>query len=276
MKMDFKVDSSYNKELKFAKKLAIECAAIAKNHYRSDCGVTTKEDFSPVTEADMAINWHIIQSVSRVFPDHGVIGEEQSWNEAADLLWVCDPLDGTLAFIYKIPTFMVSIALVKSGQPVVAVAINPITQELYWASRHQGAWRDGQKLQVSDREWGKGTVLAGSSTPIDRPEVIDRAQTIVQLRTQGIIKINVIGAVIKGCMVSESSADGCILTGQHSYDLAAVSLVIQEAGGQVTDCDGKPISFESDTSSAVFSNGRIHDELLKLYQGSKSYAHNRH
>lgn len=262
--------TDYGVELEFAKKLAKDCAAVANCYYRGDCDVTTKKDLSPVTEADMAINWQIIQAVSQSFPDHGVIGEEQSWNEDAELLWVCDPIDGTVAFIHRIPTAMVSLALVDNskglGRPVMAVAINPFTEELYWASLGNGAYLDGRAIKVSAKKWGRNITLAGSSSPVHHPNLLDDANISRQLFDKGIRLIHPIGAVIKGCSIAEGGIDGTIFTNQHNYDLAAIALIVTEAGGQVTDCAGKPVNFNEDIDSAIFSNGLIHDKLLALYK----------
>lgn len=259
--------SDYAVELEFAKSVALKGGAIARRLYRADVDVAIKADESPVTLVDTSINALIIKRVTDSFPEDIVEGEEEQKVGSNDRRWVCDPIDGTLAFIYKLPTFMVSIALVVHDEVVVAVAHNPMTNELYWAAKGGGSWRDGVRLHVSGRGWGKGSIIAGSSTPIDRPEYVDKPEIIKALRKEGVIKLNAIGAVYKGCQVAEGSIDGCILTDQHSYDVAAISLLVSEAGGRVTNAQDQQLDFKDDCTTAIMTNKHIYDGLHAVYAG---------
>ncbi len=248
----------YTKELEFAKNMSTVAGEIMKKYYRVDQGVEIKEDNTPVTLADKEINDLLIESVKKEFPDYGVLGEEANWNEDREKLWVCDPIDGTPAFIYHIPTFMFSLALVVDGDPVIGVAFNATTNDIYQAERGKGSFLNGKAISTSSRRWGNEARLAGSSDG-----AVDGLSTSA-LKEQGIKVINSFGAVFKGCMIAEGSLDGRVFVHNGAHDIAAVKLIIEEAGGKVTDLDGNEQRYDNQINGAVMSNGLVHDNLLQL------------
>ena len=254
----------YTKELEFAKRVAGEAGLVMQKYYRADQQVETKFDDTPVTIADKEVNQLIIDRVQAEFPDHGVLGEELSYKSDREKLWVCDPIDGTPAFIYHIPTSMFSLALVIGGVPYVGVAFNPWTGELYSAVSGRGAFRDDKRIQVSKKIWGNGTRLAGSSDG-----TVDRDITRTGLKKLGIEVISGYSVVFKGCLVADGSVDGRIWAGTGAHDVAAVKLIVEEAGGKVTDHDGNNQRYDQPINGIIMSNGLIHDELLRLVKASK-------
>lgn len=250
----------YQKELEFAKSMAFEAGEVMKKYYRADQGVELKDDNTPVTLADKEINDMLITRVKNEFPDYGVLGEEANWNENREKLWVCDPIDGTVAYIMHIPTFMFSIALVVNGMPKIAVTYNPLTDDLYTAIENKGAFRGNEKISVSKKTWGIGVKLAGSSGGNTEPTEKHK----VFLKQQGINVSGFHGTVFKGCLVAEGSIEGRIFIYKNAHDLAAIKLIIEEAGGKVTDLDGNEQRYDQPINGAIMSNGLIHDDLLKL------------
>ncbi len=250
----------YHMELTFAKDMAKRAGELMKQFYRADQKVEVKNDNSPVTIADKTINQELISRVKERFPDHGVLGEEASWHEDRDIVWVCDPIDGTVAYILHLPTSMFSLALVENGKPVVAVAYNPWTDELYSAVRGSGAYRNNTPITVSKKMWGPGVHLMGSSggklEPVDK-----KRQT---LEAHGFYVSNVHGTVFKGCLVAEGSIDARSFMHTGAHDVAAVCLLVEEAGGKVTDLAGKDQRYDKPVNGCVMSNGIVHDEFLKL------------
>lgn len=249
----------YKNELEFAKNMASVAGEIMKKYYRIDQGVEIKEDSTPVTIADKEINDLLIESVKKEFPEHGVLGEEASWNEDREKLWVCDPIDGTPAFIYHVPTFMFSLALVVDGKPILGLAFNAMTGDVYQALKGQGALLNNETINVSNRKWADNARLAGSSDG-----AVDGISSVPVLKEQGIRIINSFGAVFKGCLIAEGSLDGRVFVHNGAHDIAAVKLIIEEAGGKVTDLGGNEQRYDQDINGAVMSNGLIHDELVKL------------
>ncbi len=254
----------YIKEIAFAKRMAGEAGLIMQKYYRIDQHVETKSDDTPVTIADKEVNQMIVDRVQAEFPEYGVLGEELSYKSDREKLWVCDPIDGTPAFIYHIPTSMFSLALVVNGEPQVAVTFNAFTGDLYSAIKTKGAFRNDKPIKVSKRSWGKGTRVAGSSDG-----AVDGISDRESLTKQGIKVINAFGSVFKGSLVAEGSLDGRVFIHKGAHDMAAIKLIIEEAGGKLTDLDGNEQRYDRAINGAIMSNGLIHDELLKLVRASK-------
>lgn len=249
--------------LLFAKALAKKAGEIMQQYYRADQHIELKADESPVTIADKAINSYVIEQVQKKYPNHGVLGEEESWKAESELLWVCDPIDGTVAYIMHMPLSMFSLALVRNGVPVLAVAYNPWTNDIYSASQGSGAYRNEQKISVSERTWhDRPRILTSSHTGSREPA--DHLAIWQELQKLRISTSRVPGTVFKGCLVAEGSADGRIFVHDGAHDIAAIKLIIEEAGGKVTDISGGEQRYDQPINGAVMSNGLIHQELLDL------------
>lgn len=257
--------------LAFAKTIAEKAGEIMNSYYRADQSVEIKSDATPVTVADKAINDLLIEEVKKQYPYHGVLGEEASWNETRSELWVCDPIDGTVSFIMHVPLAMFSLAFVEDGVPKVAVAYSPWTQAMYWAVLGGGSHRNGEPIAVSGRDWGQRTMLLGSSHGGSR-EPVDHPKIWKELYQAGVNVTKLPGTVFKGCLVAEGSADGRIFVHNGAHDIAAIKLIIEEAGGKVTDLTGSEQPYSQAINGAVMSNGLIHAKLLGLVE---QYANTR-
>lgn len=249
---------AYEKELIFAKEMAQLAGDIMKKYYREDQHVEIKSDMTPVTIADKAVNNMLVEKVKKQFPAHGVLGEEESWNADRESLWVCDPIDGTPAFIYHIPTSMFSLAFVVDGRPKVAVAYNAFTGDLYQAVIGEGSYLNDQRIGVSQRVWGNARLAGSSDGAVDG---IAQRDALVE---EGNKVINSYGAVFKGCLIAEGSLDGRVFVHKSAHDIAAIKLIIEEAGGRVTDLDGNEQRYDQNINGAIMSNGLVHNELVKL------------
>src|SRR5712692_6467097 len=155
------------RELEHARSAALEAGEILRRYFR-DSGYEggTKGSDNPVPSADLEADAALREHLSGAFPDYGWLSEETADNPARlsrRRVWIVDPLDGTKEFIKKIPEFAVSIALVEDGVPVLGVTYNP-TGRLFWAVRGQGAWCEGQRLQVSPTQrLADATILSSRS-----------------------------------------------------------------------------------------------------------------
>lgn len=252
---------TYETELAFAKDMASRAGVLMKQYYRQNQNVEIKSDNSPVTIADKEINNLLIERVMAAFPSDGVLGEEASWEAGRSRLWVCDPIDGTVAYIMHVPTSMFSLALVENGKPVLAVAYNPWVDELYSAVLSQGAYRNNEKIVVSQKSWGPGVYLTGS--PGSEQGNKER------LQAQKIYLNTVQGGVQRGCLIAEGAIEGCIFKYDGAHDMAAVKLIIEEAGGKVTDLAGNEQRYDQPINGAIMSNGLIHAELMELHENSR-------
>lgn len=257
--------SEYSSHLEFAKNLALEAAEIAHQYYSYSGESSIKDDQTPVTEADIAINGLMIKRVKQEFPETGVLGEEESWNhENNDNLWVCDPIDGTVAYIHHIPTSMIAIAYAKDGQVKVGVAYNPWTKDMYWAEKEQGAYKNDFPIHVSAKTWGPEVTLVGSAAQLAYKEGVDKPGVIDDLKAQRIYVIGIVGSIFKNCLIAEGSVEGRISYSRHPHDHAATALIVSEAGGKVTDLNGVDQRYDSELNGCVLSNGLVHNKLLEL------------
>lgn len=257
---------NYKNELSFAKDLARQAGEIMKKYYRGDQHVEIKDDNTPVTIADRAVNELVIEKIKSVFPDDGVLGEEASWKTDSERLWVCDPIDGTIGYTMHIPTSVFSLALVIGGKPVLAVVYNPQTDDLYHAATGGGAFRNDLPIKVSSKSWGENVHIIRSSNGKD---VFNSPELIQSLNEQGVYVNAMLGLVYQGCLMAEGAIEGRIFLYSGAHDIAAVKLIIEEAGGKVTDLDGNEQRYDQPINGAVMSNGLIHDKLLEIYANSR-------
>jgi len=256
----------YKKELEFATEMAKLAGGIMKKYYRNNQQVEIKSDLSPVTIADKEINHLLIEHVQRQFSNHGVLGEEESWENDRNNLWVCDPIDGTVPYILHVPTSVFSLALVIDGVPVVAVVYNPWVDELYTAVKGEGAYRNEELIHVSERKWGAGVRI---SAPLTIEGGLIPPEEVKALFKQKIYVSSVFG-LVHGCMtVADGAIEARIFSYHTPHDIAAAKLIVEEAGGKVTDLQGDDQRYDRRINGAIVTNGLVHDELLKLVKTSK-------
>ena len=224
----------------------------------------TKDDGTPVTIADKAINELVIKRIEKRFPHVSVIAEEGSRMSGTEYYVFCDPVDGTESFCRGRNLSVFSIAVVRDGLPIVAVIHNPFTGQLWSAERGKGTFLNGRRVDVSIRHefpkssfyvmWWKGREnLKHFSTELDRIG----ASTL----TEGSV-------VYPAGLVASGLFEGTIFPGNKSWEAATMQLIVLEAGGLFTDLYGKNIVFPCDESGNfpgfghVASNGAIHGKLL--------------
>jgi len=256
----------YKKELSFAKELASKAKSISDKYYKTDLDIETKSDNTPVTIADKEINQLVVSAVQEFFPDDGVLGEELSWQTDSPRLWVCDPIDGTIAFSMGEPTFMFSLALVIDGKPLVAVTCELATGDMYWAIKGQGAWLNGEQIRVSSRLLDKAWLVYPTNL-----KWLFQYQAMYKHMAQLAYQTNIVhGGVFKGMLVARGLADAAIYPESTSaWDMAAVKLIVDEAGGKMTNIQGHEHRYDADLRGGIIiSNGKLHNDLLKKIQGS--------
>lgn len=254
---------THQKELEFATNIARQAGDIMRKYYYGDQGVVIKNDNTPVTIADKEINDLLIEKIKQEFPEDGVLGEEAVWEPTRDRLWVCDPIDGTVAYIMHVPTSMFSLAFVVDGEPLVAVAYNPWTNDLYSATKFGGTFRNDEVIHVSKKGWGRGIHLASASRTLAQP--LSEDATLKRLGNEGIYVNNSIpGFVYSGCVIAEGATEGKFFNHTTPHDVAALKLIIEEAGGKVTDLAGNEQRYDRPINGAIMSNGLIHEQLLEL------------
>jgi myo-inositol-1(or 4)-monophosphatase len=263
-------DKNLHKYLEFAKTLSNEAGEIMLKYFSTTAKKTTwKQDSSPVTIADIEINQLVIERVKNAFPDHGVVGEERSFEESRDFLWVVDPIDGTAPYDIGMPCSTFCLALVERGVVQVAVVLDPFLNRLFYAIKRGGTFLNGRHLKIAKGEGESRYAFVPSGTK----KVVDAYGPVIgYLKDRG-YKISFIPSfTYLATFVLEGTAAVCLMDYGSPWDAAAISLLVQEAGGRATGLDGLDRRYDIFGNGIVVSNGTIHNEVIELID----YANNRH
>ncbi|KAF0244465.1 MAG: myo-inositol-1 [Planctomycetota bacterium] len=225
-----------------------------------------------VTATDRASERAIMEYLGKRFPGHGFLGEEGGRREGAEHRWIVDPLDGTMNFAHGMPYYDVSVALERGGEVLAGAIYDPVLGEMYSAARGRGARRNGKKIRVSARAPLSQTLLATgfSSALLDsskaargpRREVREQFRRFNEfcLRARGVRRPG--AAALDLAYVACGIFDGFWEGSLKAWDVAAGWVLVEEAGGEVTDFRGKPLDLFN--GEFVCSNGRVHEEMLDL------------
>lgn len=223
-----------------------------------DLQVDTKADGSPVTAADRAAERWIREQLAAHCPTDTVIGEEEPVTEGTSgRRWIVDPIDGTKVFTRGVPLYSTLLAFDDEHGPAVGVIVLPALDQAVWAGRGRGCWMDGRPVQVSATATMADAYLMSSSyTHWPEPSLLAVKRAGVSLRTWG--------DGYGYALVATGRADAMVDPEVNLYDVAPMPVILAEAGGRFTSLSGDA---SPDAGSGVASNGRLHDELLKLLAG---------
>lgn len=214
-----------------------------------------------VTDVDKASEKLIIGMILRAFPDHSILSEESSpIDSGSRYRWVIDPIDGTTNFAHAFPFFCVSIALEEKGRVILGVVYDPMRDEIFIARRGKGATLNGKKIEVSRvGSLGVSFLATGFSYGITRKDRNISHFRKLLVKTQAIRRAG--SAALDLCYVACGRFDGFWEMNLHSWDVAAASLIVEEAKGKVTKFDGKPYSIHD--KNILATNGRIHSQMVR-------------
>lgn len=248
--------------LEFAKEIAVRAGEIMMKYYHGDNGANYKYDQTIVTLADQEINDYLIERVKAVYPSHSVDGEEAGFGESSHV-WVCDPVDGTAMYARHIPTSVFSLALVIDGVSEVGVVYDVQGDKMYTAVRGEGAFVNGEKISVSDISIDDKRSLGNFDMwPAAEYNLFDVFKEL-GARTYAVG----LGSVIRASMCVASGDFNFVLfpgTGHKNCDIAAAKVIVEEAGGKVTDLFGNDQRYDRPINGAILSNGAIHEELVSI------------
>ena len=256
-----KSSSQYSAELAFALTLADRADAISLSRYQAlDLEITTKPDNSPVTDADKAVERAIIDAIATQYPTDGVVGEEFGSSGSKERYWVIDPIDGTKNFLRGVPTWATLIALVENEQVVTSVVSSPALYRRWYATAGDGAFvaegnSPARKLSVSKVSAIKDASIAYSdfqgwgARRSAFEKLLDSAW-----RTRGL------GDFWSHMLVAEGAVDVAIEPSLALWDMAALDLIVREAGGRFTSLDGVDGPFGP---NAISTNGALHSAILE-------------
>ncbi|MGH8135183.1 MAG: inositol monophosphatase family protein [Steroidobacteraceae bacterium] len=248
-----------SKRLDAALAAAGAAAEVIRNSYRRNIAVRIKADRSPVTEADIAAEAAIRAVLQGGFPDDGFYGEESAAERLdAECLWLVDPIDGTKSFVREYPMFSTQIALMQRGRLELGVSSAPVYGEIAWAERGQGAWQDGARLAVSRiGRFEDATISTGNLKSLaGGPRWAALGRIVTRLD-----RIRGFGDFLHYHLLAAGKIEAVIESNIHILDIAAMTVIVEEAGGRVTDLEGAPISMNS--VSILASNGLLHEPILE-------------
>jgi len=252
--------------LNIAIKAALSAGKIIMRYYEQlpKDAVSRKADNEFVTIVDKSSEEEIIKILQKNYPSHGFIAEEGSQQDSNDFIWIIDPLDGTVNFIHGVPQFCVSIALQYKGRITQAVIYDPLHQELFTASRGGGAQLNDRRIRVSQCTYIEEALFSGTF-PMINPEKAAQQLDVINGLFHHAAGVRHIGAAaLELAYVAAGRLDGFWSNNVKMWDIAAGGLIVEEAGGLVSDWQSNPNYWNS--SDVIAGNPKMFKQLLPLIQ----------
>ena len=247
----------------FMKDIADRSGEVIRGGFGQVFEVAIKDDMTPVTPIDRIVDYMVANGVKESFPGHGYLGEEVGGRLNSRHVWLCDPLDGTRPYINGIPTVAFALSLIEDGEVVSSIIQDPITHRSVISAKGEGAWMNGHKLQVSDRDTLDNANIHtswGSEGYLTR---------LAAIRKLGAKVIKVDATAYMGMLVAMGKMDADMFTGNQPWDIAAQALAVTEAGGRATTMNGDKVRITESIDGLIVSNGLIHDKLVDIVQLSR-------
>ena len=248
--------------LEFAKEIAYGAGKIMLRYSKENKEISFKGDRTIVTKADKEINEYLIERVKETFPEHCVDGEEEQFGKNK-YVWVCDPIDGTAMYARNIPVSVFSLALVIDGESKLGVVYDPYMDKIYTAIKGKGAYQNDKKIKVNDYKIDNIRSM-GHFDLCSRPKY-NSIKLLSKLREKT-YTID-LGSIIRAGM--------CVATGDFTYaifngnkhkncDIAAVKVIVEEAGGIVTNIYGEEQRYDEDINGAIICNKEAYEEVKNI------------
>jgi len=266
-------NSAHSAELEFALTLADIADEISLARYRAiDLVVTTKPDNSPVTDADKAVERAIIDAIASQYPSDGVVGEEFGSSGSKDRYWVIDPIDGTKNFVRGVPTWATLIALVENGQVVTSVVSCPALYRRWYAAVGGGAFVAEGVSNSADASGVSNNVVTRQISVSKVSQISDASIAYSDFQGWGERRANFeklldsawrtrgLGDFWSHMLVAEGAVDVAIEPSLALWDMAALDLIVREAGGRFTSLNGVDGPFGP---NAISTNGALHGAILE-------------
>ena len=252
--------------LEFAKITAKGAGAVLMEHFGQ---ISSNEHKSTpidlLTIADTQSETFILNTIKTTFPDHHIIAEESTIVENnSDYRWVIDPLDGTTNFVHNLPIFAVSIGLQYKEETIMGVVYNPAADKYFWAEKNRGAFLNGKSIHNTSTNTLSNSLLV-TGFPYTHDDRWSKGFDLFKIlygKTQGVRRLG--AAALDFCFVAMGRFEGFWEFGLQPWDVCAGALILEEAGGKVSDWDNSPMPFSGDRVLAT--NGFIHEEMKDILE----------
>jgi histidinol phosphatase-like enzyme (inositol monophosphatase family) len=259
--------AGYEEDLRLAHVLADAADDITTRRFRAlDLRVETKPDLTPVTDADRAAEDSLRNVLRRARPRDAVIGEESGQTGIGPRCWVVDPIDGTKNYVRGVPVWATLIALMIGNEVVVGIASAPGLNRRWWAARGGGSWSGRSLTKATRCQVSSVTKLEDASfsySSLGGWEQQGRLDGFLEL-SRSVWRTRAFGDFWSHVLVAEGAVDIAAEPAVNLWDLAALQVIVEEAGGGFTDLSGEP---RPDGGSVLCTNGRLHDEALAMLVG---------
>jgi histidinol-phosphatase len=251
-------DAKNSNELNAALDAARAAAEVIRGFYQRNVKIEVKADKTPVTEADVKSEEAIRDLLTKRFPTYGFYGEETGKSAMdAESVWLVDPIDGTKSFVRECPFFSTQIALMRGGKFVLGVSMAPAYDELAWAEAGRGAYLNGERINV-----GKVAMLDAAIVSTGNLKTL--AASPAWARFGGLLgkisRIRGYGDFVHYHLLARGALDVVIESDVNILDIAALTVIVDEAGGKFTDLKGAPVGLS--TTTVLATNGALHGQIL--------------
>ncbi|MBI3573615.1 hypothetical protein HY090_01025 [Candidatus Kaiserbacteria bacterium] len=242
--------------------LAKKAGVVMRKNFTINMKKEWKDERSPVTETDLAINDLVLKTLKEAYPEHSILSEEESdFSEESEYVWICDPVDGTHNFSHGIPTATFALALTKNGDPLLGVIYDPFLDRLFSAEKGKGAFMNRHPISVSKAPILKSTLIGMGKMK----KVTNLFPVMEECYDHGVSLITGLSIHYLSALVAAGEFAAAFFGGTSPHDMAAAKVLVEEAGGKVTDLKGNvPLRYDRDIEGQLSSNGIVHKELLGM------------
>ena len=253
-----------SRKLDFAIQTAMEAGSILMQFFGRISNIERKStDIDLLTIADTESEAFIINKIQKSFPKHQIIAEESNPTEgSSDYIWVIDPLDGTTNFVHNLPLFSVSIGLQFRRETILGVVYNPAASKCFWAEKNNGAFLNSEPIHTTSINTLSNSLLV-TGFPYIHDDRWEKGFVLFKElygKTQGIRRLG--AAALDFCFVAMGRFEGFWEFGLQPWDICAGAIILEEAGGKVSDWNGSPMPFNG--MRILATNSHIHGEMLEI------------
>ncbi len=257
-------------DIELAKKTAVsaakEAGKVLNDNFQKAKSASFKGKRDIVTEVDLRAEKIILDMIKVQFPDHAILSEETGMigDNSVKYMWVVDPIDGTMNYYYGMNPYRVGICLLEDKKPVLNVLYNPTEDEMYVAQKGGGAFLNDKKITVSGNDDLKNSLVMFHLSSKEEPR--KRIMDVLEKVFEASMQVRMLGSSLASMSyVATGKMDAFFNVSQKPWDILPGVLLIEEAGGKVTDIKGGEITHES--TSVIATNGKVHDQMVKLLEG---------